>query len=420
MHEYETELIGDTIVMRRPDKILAFSLIKKQGAQIEGEEMKKVKTLLTNAGFFNPTESLEVVSGYSTPKSLMLLLGRACPLKCVYCYADGGESNEMMTKSIAKKAMDSYLSLANGQDRLKINLHGGGEPTVNQAVIKYLIEEYRDERISWNLTTSGVMPSDFLDWLIEHNVGICISVDGPPDIQDIQRPLRNGAGSSAKVEVALKRLRESDRQLAIRGTFTESTIDRMDEILEYFKGMGVTYMHFEALYSIGRAVNGETTMPKAVSIEDWIKGAKYALKWSGQNNSKVKFAALDSIFIPGMMTYCGAVSGKSLVVTHDGLVTGCSEVVDSDMPESEIFHLGYLKKGGVHIDDKKAHYLSQRVPSNMASCKECFARLICRGGCLHKGWSATGDIYKPDPEHCSFVRAMVPFVLERAIQGFYS
>jgi len=366
---------------------------------------------LKKRSFFSPLTKKITNPENRLFSNLMLLLGRGCPLRCRYCYANAGVTRELMSKEIADRAISLYL--ARNPINPKITLFAGGEPTLNIHTIKHIIKKY-EKQVRWVLTTCGVLSPRFLEWLINRDVSITFSVDGPPKIQNFLRPLKNGKPSSAFVERSMRIwLDKSGKPLSVRTTLTEDTIDQIDSILDYFCAFGVKTVHFEPLYNLGRAIElVKGGFLKQPSVEKWVKTVMKVLEWAREKKKHIKIGELSYLLYPKAASYCGAICGKAMVVNHKGKLTACSEVVDERSEGWNFFCIGECQSG-LRIDEQKLNYLASRIPDNMTFCSDCFAKYLCRGGCVHKAWAITNDIFIPDPNHCEFIKKMIPLLIKQ-------
>ena len=291
---------------------------------------------------------------------------------------------------------------------------------MNIPAIKHIVNKYGTS-IKWHMTTSGVMSQSFLRWLIEHEVGMTISIDGPPDIQNDLRPLRGGGASAPIVEQTIRTLAmESNRRVSLRATITRSTLWEMSRILDYFSELGAKTVHIERVYSLGRALKDNSDNLSPLNLSEMVEMATLGLDWAKTTGKRLKIGGLTYLLNPRISHYCGAMSGQSMVVNHLGQLTSCSEVVDDQTKEWSLFQLGYIDKHSqVHLDEQKLVHSQHRVVTNMEACKSCFARYLCRGGCAHKAWAVTGDIFTPDPQHCQFIRAIIPILIQRMVDQHY-
>lgn len=62
-----------------------------------------------------------------------------CNLRCIYCYARGGEQKDMMPSSMARRFLEKMYDPAK-HDGIHLRFAGGGEPFLNFACIKEAVE----------------------------------------------------------------------------------------------------------------------------------------------------------------------------------------------------------------------------------------------------------------------------------------
>lgn len=65
-----------------------------------------------------------------------------CNLRCIYCYAKGGEERDNMTNEIAKTALDNFAA-SHKIEEVNIYFAGGGEPFLNFKVMQFIIDYAR-------------------------------------------------------------------------------------------------------------------------------------------------------------------------------------------------------------------------------------------------------------------------------------
>lgn len=404
------QLVGNSIVFYDGDSFFLYSQNNKKVAKVSSLD-KEVADQLQRGGFFDALTSQITQYNINKASNLMLLLGRDCYMICKYCSVNAGVSNKNMSVELADKAIDLYLDTSPAYPR--ITLFSGGEPTINASVIKHVVDKYKG--VSWILTTSGAVSRIFLEWLIEKNVTIGFSLDGPPHIQNFLRPLRNGMPSSKIVENNIKAwCKKTGKRATVRATITSDTILLIDEILDYFDKLDIGTVHLETLSNIGRATSTDVKpILQPPTSQEWIAGVVKALDWGEKNGKRIKIGALSYFFRPQLSSYCGPMGGQTIVVNHEGFLTSCSEVVDETSEYWNVFKIDKINQT-LKINKEK---LGSQYWRHGQSCEDCFAKYICRGGCAHKNLIKTGGVSEPDPQHCQFMKNIIPILIKRIFKN---
>lgn len=131
---------------------------------------------------------------------ITLQVTQQCNLRCDYCVYSGSyegrmHSNKNMTFNIAKKGIDFIINNSIESPNLTIGFYGG-EPLLNFDLIKRCVE-YVDEKIegreiTFHITTNGTLLNDkIMDFFVEYDFSLLISLDGPKEIHDKNRVFAN-------------------------------------------------------------------------------------------------------------------------------------------------------------------------------------------------------------------------------------
>lgn len=192
-----------------------------------------------------PHVKKEMISFFLTTK---------CNLRCIYCYnCQKRKSNPIQTLDFdfAKAGIDYFFS--NFKSR-HIRFYGPGEPT--QAFS--LMTDIRDyayskagKELSLEIQTNGAFSSKVRDWLSENANIIWVSFDGPPDIQNFNRPFPNGRPSAPVIEENVKYLTshlKNTGTVGVRVTITDSNMHRQLEMIDYFASLGVRHIWCDPLF----------------------------------------------------------------------------------------------------------------------------------------------------------------------------
>ena len=104
-----------------------------------------------------------------------------------------------------------------------------------------------------------------------------------------------------------------------------------------------------------------------------------------------------------------------MIVTDDGFISGCLEVVDAQDPDFATFQLGsFSNEQNLFVVNKNVLARFQERHSDILSCcKKCFARYVCAGGCAVKAVRASRSFMDKDISYCEFTKALIPAVIKR-------
>lgn len=171
-----------------------------------------------NQGIFQPntvrrikhsrTNDLEHLSN-TRIYQLILQVTQQCNLRCEYCafsgayFANRQHSSKTMSFEIAKDAIDFFLARTKEQERVHIGFYGG-EPLLEFKLIKqcvdYIKKLIEGKSYGFGLTTNGTLLTEqVVDYLIDNNFDISISLDGSKSEHDKNRKFLSGEGSFDKI-----------------------------------------------------------------------------------------------------------------------------------------------------------------------------------------------------------------------------
>jgi uncharacterized protein len=343
---------------------------------------------------------------------LVIFVTAKCNLRCTYCYAHGGDSGKTISRDIWCLAMDHFFSTLNfgtvqrtaKHKSVNLTIHGGGEPTVEFATLKEIVAEFCGRARAVGLQpsvvmgTNGTYDDSVHQWIVENNITVSISLDGPRDIQNRQRPFRSGEPSYDVVVHNLQGMVKAGRRVSVRATITDESVETMEEIVELARQLGLAAVHFEPVTLTGRSATSALSRPDAEQfIEKFLKCFLMGLK----HDIDIKYSGMHC-FGRYQQKFCSA-CGQNFCVTPDGNITTCYEVLESNDPAASTFFIGKVDpvQGRVVLDQSRIEELKQRVAKNMDACKGCFLRYQCAGDCPIKSFRYSNrDLYSPDPFRC--------------------
>lgn len=334
----------------------------------------------------------QTVIGYA-PTRVVLLLTTRCNLACRYCYAgDHAAPTQTIPFDIGRVAIT--MAAANckkrGAKTLSLGFHGGGEPTEAWDELVAFVDFARavchehDLKLEAGIATNGCLTDVKAEWIARHFANVNISLDGPPDIQRRNRPLRGGGDTSERIMAFLQRLDCAGVPYGLQSTVTKEDVPRMPEIVRYL----VTHakakvIKLEPACTCGRFTGHTDEAPDPV---EFACAFNEAFDEAAQSGAQVAFSGV-RLFAGVQSTFCGAFC-EPFAVTPDGYISACFEVVSANSPFADTFLIGAYDaaRGGFQIDDAKLERLRARTVSNLRTCQDCFCKYMCAGDCATRSF----------------------------------
>ncbi|MFH1136959.1 MAG: radical SAM protein [Pseudomonadota bacterium] len=198
------------------------------------------------------------------PECLTVVLTDACRFACEYCYSRMSRSaGPGAGPTEAQVAAAAALAAENSRERggpFRLVVHGGGEPTLDFHLLEKVVRLTRAlagrRGLDWTgyIATNGFLSTSRAAGLARMFDRVGLSCDGPPDIQDRQRPLASGRPASRVLERTAQILAESGIELSARATITPRSFRRQVEIVEYLcSGLKIRDIRFEPVFGAGKA-----------------------------------------------------------------------------------------------------------------------------------------------------------------------
>lgn len=350
------------------------------------------------------------------PTVCVLFLTNQCNLRCIYCYANGGDNHpEMMAVSMARAAIDKVCHNALNQKlkRYSLCFHGGGEPTMAWPLLKSCVEYARQKELpaEINLTSNGIWNEGQRSWLLDNIDEISLSFDGLPQIQDKQRPLRVGGPSSQMVMETIRELERRNKSYGIRVTVTDYSINRLSDIVTFLcQETGAHAFQIEPAFNHGRARLGKQALLQNESFaEAFMAGYDIAQ----QHNRQMYYSGSR----PRLLTnrFCEAFS-KALIVGPDGFITACYEVCSKEHELSRVFIFGAMgQEGTISLNGQVRESFLAHISERKKTCRDCFCYFHCAGDCPSKTFTLEPHGHLQHGSRCDLNRTITKELIIRFV-----
>lgn len=343
--------------------------------------------------------------------NLILFLTQSCNLKCTYCYGDGGQygAGGNMDETTAFRSVDWLIEQSGKRKQIYIGFFGG-EPFLQFSLMKRIVA-YAKERaavtekiVGFHATSNATLFDDeIIDFVRENNILVSVSIDGPQEIQDAQRPYANGEGSYESILPNIKKLLKAMPQTLGHAVLVGDTHPQI--VKEMFRSIGFTsFSMTQASQSLFMDQKNKTKSLRDTDhiirqleqeAEEWLQYINKRDISSLENVKKISrlYVALRSLLHNSKRWHgCGAGLGLNAVS-----VTGDVYLCHRFVGQNE------YKIGSVFEEPLKQETYQQNLISDSV-CADCFAKYHCAGGCKYDNVVAHGSMFIPAEDVCCVKR----------------
>lgn len=341
-------------------------------------------------------------------KSLTINVTQICNLHCTYCAAGGdGSFGDPIKKISVEKTLpqiEFFMNRLQPGDRFHISFLGG-EPLLYPEALR-LIGEYATElaeekqlNLSMKVTTNGtLMNESIFKTLSELRINVVVSLDGPPEINDLARPQKNKKPITETVAQNIRwmlqqRGKNKDLVIAIHGVFNQDNM-QIEKAYDYYQSLGADW--FEFTY----AVDANSSDLNQNYVEQMKKIAEKAILKGGEAELR-KISVFDQYFKAldqqqRTENHCGI--GKTLlIVDARNRLYNCPWTVGSKADQ--------MGQGQELFTEQFDQYQKPLIERN--NCQSCWARFICGGGCSLIHQNKTGSKTNKDEDFCFRTRSLI-------------
>ncbi|HII84141.1 MAG TPA: TIGR04083 family peptide-modifying radical SAM enzyme [Methanobacterium subterraneum] len=346
---------------------------------------------------------------------VMLVPTLGCPSDCEYCWSSE-EGSPVMSVDIIKETVEWLKNFR--EEPVTFTFHGG-EPLLAGydfflKALPLLANELSHLKPAFALQTNlWNMTPELARLFKEYNIPLGSSLDGPEELNDLQR----GKGYYQRTMKGYEIAREEDLQVSFISTFTSYSIQYKEDIFNFFLENGLNLKLHPALPSL-RDDNPEKW---ALSPEEYGELLIYLLDQYLEHMDEIELKNIDHlckcVFIRrGVVCTFVDCMGDTFAVGPDGSIYPCYRFVG--MPE---YVMGNVQDHP-SMDDlaqsdawKLLHDFKDYVDTE---CKKCSYIKFCRGGCPYNALSInekTGkaEINGVDP-HCTAYKMIFKEITKRA------
>jgi uncharacterized protein len=358
-----------------------------------------------------------------TPVCLTIYLNNRCNLSCEYCYSmsSPARTQSKLGETVSLQAVNNAAKLVANNCQAQnlpftLVLHGGGEPTLDWKLadqILNIVEQTTAEKalpVFRYIATNGVMSPRVANWLMKRFDLIGLSCDGPPHIQNIQRPLNKGLNSTPYIERLAKIAREAGKPIHVRVTLSRSSMKCQEEIAHYLcQRIFPQEIRVEPIYQGGRA-NAQSSLELKM-VETYVDqfmqarrvAADYGVNWCSTGTR------LGNVYGP----YCHIFRDVLNLVPGD-FATACFRTSQFSQNSKRDTLIGWQtpSAAGFFLDDAQIQSNRRMLNSLPDRCAACLNRYHCTKGCPDRcPVEIPGDDFTPAANFRCQLQAALAFAM---------
>jgi uncharacterized protein len=307
----------------------------------------------------------------------------ACNFDCDYCFEN--QSSARMTREVEDSLIQFSEHQLSRSDKMRICWFGG-EPTLCLPIIVRLENQLRELAEDQMV---DILPSSIITngYLLDGNMarqfmelGIAqaqITIDGPENIHDKRRKLRNGKGTFRQI---INNLAETADilNIAIRINVDKGNVGSAHEVIEILEKKGIL-----PKVKVGFAQVESTGTVCADVRDQCFCGDEFSRSQVGLYEKLID-VGYHHIAYPEVQGsgICGAICENAYSVAPNGLLFKCWEQLSLD-PKNSVGDLFSTEP-----DKDQSHNLYRYRswdPFQLSACRECDILPLCLGGCPVRG-----------------------------------
>jgi uncharacterized protein len=350
--------------------------------------------------------AVPAISVEPEPLVIIYKLTDKCNYRCSYCY----DRSVARPKNAERRsaAIRTILDRSLPERAVRLLFHGG-EPLLEFAEIRDLVLDYQQftpERLSCSLQTNASrLDQEKLDFLLEHQIGISVSVDGHDSQLNSLRMIDERPNPYDLLRKKLRELRGLRPDgLGLLVTVGRHNAGRLTESLLAFQADGFRSVSFSFMQEVGPFAACATAEDLRLAIRGLARaivegkidalGCMTLIQWIVRlTRGRSSFVCLGSP--------CGA--GRSVAtVLADGDIGPCDSIYSD-----RFFHHDVDSYLNALVDDPDLLSLRERNVHKLEPCRDCDVQAHCNGTCPGSAVLATGGVEGVDPHECAFQYSMI-------------
>ncbi len=336
-----------------------------------------------------------------------------CNMDCRYCYLPDRLDQRRMTPELAALALQRVFDSGWADEVLEVRWHAGEPLVVGPAFYRDTLALVRPSipsgiRLRHTIQTNGTLvDAEWCQFFRDEGFEVGLSIDGPVDLHDRNRVMRSGRPTHHAALRAADLLRENGVAFSVIAVLTRDSLDRVDEIYEFFAALGPTRVGFNSEEIEGINDSSSLKVPGIVGRLRRFLERFQELSHDGRVRCRELEEMRGAILHgkgnrPNWMT----TPGSLLCVAWNGDLTGFSpELQGIQHPTYGSFVFGNVKTHSLEesLNSESFRRMANDISLGVAACQqECQYFGLCGGGAPSNKLAENGSFISTSTLYCTF------------------
>lgn len=372
----------------------------------------------------------------------MVVVTVRCNHRCHYCHASSQSENERqwdMNQETASNVVKTIMQTPSPSVKIEFQ---GGEPLLNFEIVKRITREakkinhFKRKDLSFVICTNLTMMDDKkLRYLKREGITISTSLDGPKEIHDLHRVMRDGRSSYDSFIDRLDRCRKfmGNKYQSALMTITKDSLPNLKAIIDEYVHLGFEGIFLRCLNPYGYARQdthkGRLEYDVSEFLEAYKKALEYIITLNIGGKRFVEYYAtilLSRILTPFSTGFVDlqSPSGAGIcgaVYNFNGDVYPTDESRMLAMMGDQKFRMGNVNTDShakIFLSPILRQLVAKSCLETMPGCYACAFQVFC-GADPIRNYTLQGDIvgHRPTSDFCIRNKSIITFLLDLVEQG---
>jgi uncharacterized protein len=367
----------------------------------------------------------------------MVVITLRCNQRCNYCHASSQPPDQQRWDMSPETALNVvHRIMDTPSEVVKIEFQGG-EPLLNFGVVQTIVREAKrlnrkkGKHLYFVLCTNlTLIDAATLTYCQKEGISLSTSLDGPKEIHDRHRIMRNGAGSYDRF---IQNLHYARSILGYDGvnalmTATKESLIHFQEIIDHYAALGFQGIFLRHINPYGYASREAHRQSFAYDMEDFVEAYKKGLLYIIELNlagtplvegyASILLSRILTPFATGFVDLQSPTGAgiNGVIYDFNGDVYPCDEARMLAKMGDRRFYMGNVNRDS-YLDIFTSPVLQELIQvscvETLPGCHSCPLQTYC-GSDPVRNYAIQGDLvgHRPTSDFCHKHKAIIEFLLE--------